>query len=592
MTDRLRLALVLAIFAGLSVAYAVRVPMFEGPDEPTNLEYLRFLDREGRLARPSATLTPELEVLERGILPPLWFLFNLPVFRALGAGEWSATPILNPDFLRHPGNVARAAELGRSRDELLAEPYSRLHFLHGLDEAQPRSAAVRALILLRLTSVPWGLLALLLTHLALTRVLGSQARALWYTAFLAFTPQLQFLSANINMDAMLAAAGALFFYAAVEWQLAATPSRRLWFAALAGLAVGLAAEIKLNGLVLAAPLVLAAWPSLRARRFREPLVAGCVLLLTLAPFYLWGWIESGHPLWIWNYQLISPMHHPAGQVPADWSLQGTWTYHLVLFLTWFADIGWTAVWFAPWISYSVMALFTLGAGLGVARVFRFGRPTRASSELRSLLWLFTVSALLILATELWFNQRFSQPQGRHLYPFPAVVVFPVCYGLERVRLLKPAVLLFVVLSFFAFPALVERLRPTGWNQSAWVAVTDQGRHAEPAGSPRAPGIELLSWLSGADDEGGRRLSWAARPNHSYELLMAIDNPEFADRPWAPDGVLLRSSVALGVPLESSTRVPSYFWDAIPEGAKLYFQVLELDAKGQLSARSDVLERLR
>ena len=578
MSDRLRLFFVLAVFAGLSASYAFLVPMFEGPDEDSNLEYLRFIELEGRLAQPSATVTPELESLERGILPPLWFLATRPFYRALGADAWSPTPVLNPEFLRHPSYLLEAAEAGMDTDAVLAAPNGRLHFLHGLDEAVPRSVAVRQLILLRLTAIPWALLALFLVYLALVRVLGAAERALWYTAFLAFTPQLQFLSANINMDSMLAAAGALFFFAAVAWRGTEFGSQRLPFAALAGLGVGLAAEIKLNGLVLVVPLFLAAWPSLVARRWREPALAALVLLLTLAPFYLWGFLESGHALWIWNYQNISPLHHPAGQAPAEWNLRGIWNYNLVLFLTWFADIGWTSVWYGPWISYPVMGLFGVGAAVGLARSLRAGRA--------SLAWFFTVSALVILSAELWFNLRFSQPQGRHLYPFLSVVTFPVCLGLERLRLLKSAVLLFLALSVFAFPELVGRLRPPGWNQHAWVAVTDVGR--EPLGTAAPP----LAWAPGVVTESGPDLAWETRPEHDYELQMAVGNPRFEDRPWAPGGLLLRSSVAFGVPLGGAARIPADFWAALPVGERLYFQVLELDAGGQLSGRSDVLERQR
>jgi hypothetical protein len=580
MPERLRLWLVLGIFAALSVGHAVRVPMFEGPDEPSNLEYLRFIDTEGRLARPTTDVTGELEALERGILPPLWFLVTLPVYRELGAGEWTATPIRNPEFLRDTRSLSKAAAEGLSTEDILAAPRSRMQFLHGRDELAPRSDAVGDLIGLRLIAIPWAVLALLFSYLAIGRALGSRSRALGYTAFLAWTPQLQFISANINMDAMLAAMGALFFFAAVEWQHAQDDRRRLFFAALAGLAVGLAAEVKLNGLVLALPLAFAALPSLRARRWREPLAAGLTLALSLAPFYLWGLVESGHPLWLWHYQTISPLHHPVGQAPAVWNLEGIWNYHLVLFLTWFADFGWTSIWFERWISYPMMALFALGAAVGCWRLFR------VRGESRFGLWLFFFGSGLILVAELWFNLNFSQAQGRHLYPFLTVVAFPVAFGLERLRLLWPASLALLALSLFAFPELVGRLRPEGWNEAGWVAVTDQGR----APLLDAPGA--LAWAPGVVESSGPALAWETHPGHTYELLLTVDNPSFTDRPWAVDGLLLRSSVAFAMPLEGAAAVPADFWDALAPGAVLRFQVLELDLEGHLTARTPVLTRAR
>lgn len=577
MSERLRLVLVLLVFAALSVGHAVRVPMFEGPDEPSNLEYLRFIDIEGRLAEPSAELTFELEALERGILPPLWFLVNLPVYRALEMGAWAPTPVRNPEFLRDPGYLASAAAKGMTAEEILAAPNSRLQFLHGTDEATPRSDAVRDLIILRLMGIPWAILALLFSYHAFARVLDSRHRALAYTALLAWTPQLEFVSANINMDSMLAAMGALFFLAAVEWLHAKSERRRLVFAALAGAAVGLASEVKLNGLVLTVPLFLAAWPSIKARRWREPLAAGLTLLLVLAPFYLWGWIESGHPLWLWHYQTISPLHHPPGQAPATWNLNGIWNYHLVLFLTWFADIGWTSIWFGPWISYPVMALFALGALVGC---WRFAQNRTWA------LGLFFASALLILGAEQWFNLQFSQPQGRHLYPFLTVVAFPVAFGLERLRLLWPLAFAFLAASLFAFPKLVGGLRPEGWNERPWVAVTDQGRAPEP-GDPGE-----LAWAPGVVSQGGPALAWQTRSGHTYELILAVNNPGLVDRAWAPDGTVLRSSVEFAMPLEGAAAVPADFWQKLSPGDRLDFQVLELDSKGHLSARTSVLTRTR
>jgi len=577
MSERLRLWLVLLVFAALAGGHALRVPMFEGPDEPSNLEYLRFIDIEGRLAQPSAELTPELEALERGILPPLWFLVTMPAYHALGADEWTPTPVRNPEFLRDPDYLAKASAAGMTVDDILAAPMSRLQFLHGTDEASPRTDAVNDLIGLRLLAIPWALLALLFSYMAFARALDSKPRALAYTAFLAWTPQLQFISANINMDAMLAAMGALFFWSAVEWQHATAARRRLVFAALAGAAVGLASEVKLNGLVLCVPLALAAWPSLRARRWREPLAAALTLALTLAPFYLWGWIESGHPLWLWHYQTISPLHHPAGQAPATWNLQGTWNYHLVLFLTWFGDIGWTSIWFGRAISYPVMALFAIGAVVGIRRLIQSPRPA---------LNLFFLSALLILTAELWFNLNFSQPQGRHLYPFLTVVAFPVAFGLERLRLLWPAAFVFLGLSLFAFPDLVGGLRPDGWNKSGWVAATDQGH----APDPEAAGT--LAWAPGVEAATGPALAWQTQPGHTYELVLAVNNPTFADRAWAPDGLVLRSSMAFRMPLEGVAAIPADFWQMLSPGDSLAFQVLELNEAGALSGLTSVLTRTR
>ena len=200
------LLVILVTFASLAAGHAWRTPMFEGPDEDSNLEYVAFLDVEGRLARPSTEPTPELEALERGILPPLWFLQALPVYRGLGLSGVTATPVMNGGFLRDPQFHSEVSAAGLTLDQALARPGSRNRYLHGRDEAPgatgPGADAVRSLRWLRLAAIPWGCLALVAAHGAIRRSLGRGRRALWFTAALALTPQLQFLSANINMDAM------------------------------------------------------------------------------------------------------------------------------------------------------------------------------------------------------------------------------------------------------------------------------------------------------------------------------------------------------------------------------------------------------
>ena len=88
------------------------------------------------------------------------------------------------------------------------------------------------------------------------------------------------------------------------------------------------------------------------------------------------------------------------------------------------------------------------------------------------------ASLLILAAEVYFNLHFPQPQARHLYPFLAALVLAVGAGLDRLRLLRLAVVVQVALSAAALPALVGTLRPEGWNAS-----TTAERRVENSSSP-------------------------------------------------------------------------------------------------------------
>lgn len=596
--SRVRVPLLLLSFVVFAALHAVRVPMFEGPDEPQNFQYLDFIATEGKLVTPTTELTHEMENLGRGIMPPLWFLVHLPVYHAWNMGAFEPAPVLNPEFLRHPDALASFAERGLDLEQALALPNGRLHYLHGLDEgATPSPAAahaIGALEVLRLTSVFWGALALWFTYLAFVQVLACRGRAFWFTALFAWTPQFQFISANINMDAMLAAAGAFFFYATARW-LRAERAGSTW-ALLAGLAVGVAATVKLNGLVLGLPLGLAALLRLRARGagarpVAEGLLAAAACAASLAPYYLYGFIKSGHPLWMWAYQKASPLHNPPGQVEAVWDLTGLWNYHLGLFLTWFADIGWASVWFPHWITLTVMLVFGLGSAFGLVWIVRGLQTGRGQSAGGAL---FLGAFVAIFAAEFYFNSSIPQPQGRHLYPFLPVILFPLGIGLERAWLLKPFALVCLVLSVAAFPLLVGKLRPPGWNARAWVAVTDAGRI--PARDSERSAEPTVAWSSASLAPGGGLradlssglLQWEARPDHTYELLLAVNNPLFEERPWNPGQLLVRSSVAFGTPLAGVAQLPADLAQTLPEGAHLAFQVVELDSEGRMSGFSPVL----
>ena len=610
------LALLLASFALFGCLYAVWVPAFEGPDEPQNFQYLDFIATEGKLVTPTLELTHEMENLGRGIMPPLWFLVHLPVYHALGMEAWEPAPVLNPEFLRHPDAVASFAERGLDLDAALALPNTRLHYLHGADEGVRGSDAAMDLVWLRLTGVFWGVLALYCSYRSLRILLECDRRALWFTALLAWTPQLQFISANVNMDAMLAASGSFFFWAALEWLR--SPGRAVGWAVAAGAAVGIAAHVKLNGLVLGVPLVFALLLRARSRGSasqapaiqavslaagswrRESFAAALACGVSLAPYYLYGLVRTGHPLWMWAYQKASPLHNPPGQAQAVWDLDGLWNYHLGLFLTWFADIGWASVWFPSWISLPLLLIFALGGGLGLGlcvRALTRGGPFSTRSGLALVLGAF----LAIFAAEFYFNSSIPQPQGRHLYPFLPVLLVPLGLGLERLRLLRPFAVVSFLLSVAAFPFLVERLRPEGWNERGWVAVTDEGRVPVRDFADEAPTVAwspaLLDPAGTAGqplqtDLAGGVLAWEDRPGHTYELLLGVGNPDFEDVPWRPGVMLLRSSVTFGVPLAGTAVLPPDFLAGLSEGTELTFQVIELDAEGRTSGFSAPLTATR
>ena len=594
---------VLLLFGLLAGAHCVRVPLFEGPDEPDNLLMVRYVAEEGRLPTPSAEPTEELELLARGLLPPAWFVLTAPLLvatGATGADGWQATPTLNPRFLRgraEPGTL----------EQVLADPQGRLQFRHGTDERRPFAGAALDVRTLRATTVLWGALAVLAVFLCARRVefrLRSPSRAVWAAGLAATTPQLAHLAGTVTMDLALAAFGGLSLWCAILWCDPREGERAGPSAFLpafgAGAFAGLAALTKLNGLVLFATLPLAAWLGWReGRRFLRPLAAAALgVLLVAGPYYLWAWAESGHPLWMWQYQKVSPYHNPPGQ-PEGLGLTtlAQWGGFLgILFLTWFADFGWTAVWFPAWIV--VPAALCLGAGAfaclwWLARL-RGERAWRDGRSVATPLVFLVLSGAGMLAAEVFFNLRFPQPHGRHLYPFLPAFVVPVAFGLERLRLLRFTVLVQGALSVLALVWLVGALRPAGWNADPGWSVTDAERRADPLLVPPAEGG--VRWL--APEQGAASgpaeppvLVWETRPGARYDVALVIGDARFRSVPWRADGVVFRARWH-GLELTGEFPLPASFWAGIPAGESLYVQVIELGEDGAAAERSTVLELVR
>ncbi len=666
--------LLLLLFALLAALHATLTPLFEGPDEPDNLSFIRFLVEEQRLTRPSLQPTHELEHLGRGHMPPLWFLSLAPLFAGLGATDWQVTAPLSPNSWKER---ARASHDPASLRAALAAPDSRLHFRHGLDETRPFSGAAFDVRILRFASIPWALVALWATWHAALRVFGDRNRATWALALVVFLPQLQFLAGTITMDLMLAAWGSLALLACVEW-CSGSASRAPMWAALAGIAAGVAALTKLNGLVLAPACAAAAFTAWRSGRgfTRGALLCGLAFLLTAGPYYAWGFLETGHPLWSWRYQQVSPFHNTAQ--PGAWDVAGSASFAGELFLSWLAQFGWTSVWFPQWIVAPFFALYALGAasvlsallvprdgstprvvlagaagfaliGAALALVFlwsalgpaRLGEseasahasvvasaalvlaalplalaalrrraawaaPNPATDDVtagarpeardpRAALAFLSAAAVLILAAEVYFNLHFQQPQARHLYPFLAALVVPLAFGLDRLRLLRAAVIAHACLTLAAFPMLASRLRPEGWNASPLWAATDASRAADPTLTEARASDAEVEWLEPAPQsafpaDAPPTLAWKIDMESEYDVVFGF-RPELHHQPWRRDGAVARSTTELGLAPRGSLDLPASAWASFP-GESVFVQVIRLGGDGRATGRSTVRELVR
>lgn len=645
-------ALLLVLFALVAGWHALFLPLFEGPDEPGNLLYLQFLAQEQRLPRPSLEPTAELEVLDRGIVPPLWFLGVAPVTWAIGAADWRVVAASNPHFLRRT-----AAPV----EEALAEPTARLHHRHGQDERRLLgSAPARQLFLLRLLSIPFALVALwaiwraalLVAPLAADDAVARRRFAWAAAALAATTPQFQHLSGTLTNDLCLAALGSLTLLHGTRWIAARNAGDASRAAGRAGFFAALACLVKLNGLVLLPALFLIA---LVARRrglpWFGPLFKAALIVLAVAgPWYLWGFLETGHPLWAFAYQHVSPYHNPPGMAPEPHSVQRWLGFWLQLHLTWVGNFAWTAVWFPLPVTIAAAGVIAAGAGgalavgrgwsgwrallcvlvpagvtlvaarmwiepwstafqsgsaerlgsyaalaavagfaLWGARRFAAGDSRAPAPAARAVLGGLAAAALLMLAAEVYFNLRFSQPQARHLYPFLPALVVPVALGLARLRLLRPALVLQGLLSVWGLAMLHGELRPAGWNQSPLFHATDalrQGEGSRPELAPR--------WISPEPNsvpDAAPVLVFEGQTGGSHELVLGIDNPELDPRPWRAGPKLIRSARDLGTDLVGGrveVPVPEGLWSSLSPGTRVDVCVLALDERGALLAAGPVL----
>ncbi|TAJ16343.1 MAG: phospholipid carrier-dependent glycosyltransferase [Planctomycetota bacterium] len=571
-----------ALFAALACAHNLLLPLWEGPDEGDNALYVRYIAVEGQLCPPALEPRYDLEHLGRGHMPPLWFLSLVPLFEARDMQRWRATHVPNPEFLRRV-TTAPGAEL--DLDAELAKPHSRAMYLHGRDERAPLSGAALDLRLLRLASLPWALVALWATWRTARIFLPEQPGAcLGAAALLALTPQFQHLSGTITMDLMLAALGALALWQATEWCAGQGPNARAAF--VAGLCAGLACCVKINALVLVPALALAGLCARFGKR-GDPWSWMCAVaggLLAAAPYYAWQWIESGHPLWSWHYQNVSPFHHPTAEALASGGFEKWKWFAVVLWLSWVGDFGWTSVWFPGWVNVAVALAYVAGL---VSLVAKLRAPAggccgrRTIRELRVGSAFLLGAAALMLAAEVYFNLNFSQPQARHLYPFVTALVVPIALGLARWRLLWIVNGVMLALSAWGLALVAQWLRPDGWNDDPRWSATDDAKRARPA----VIDAGAIPWSASRLPT----LAWEHPDGALDELVLAVGDPSFTHRPWVLHGQLFRSIADLEVAPEGAVTLPESFWSSLPSGTRLFAQVVRLDADGRASAWSSVRE---
>lgn len=462
----LALWIIVAAFLGLAAVYVWAIPPLEGSDEFEHFAYVTWLIEERRFPLPGEAgwNTP---VRQESGQPPLYYLLASLPARLAG----TQPPL---DFRSNP------------------------HFRYDLDPTLPDNkntalhyptdtgGAWRALRLARVVSVLSGALFVVGVYALAGEVLpGRRGAATASAAFAAFIPQVVFHSSHVSND-MLAAA----FSTLALWLLARIVRRGGdWRRGLAlGAALGLAALVKVNTLVIGLPVALgfgwlalwrgrAGWRDGTAEAISTTAGAGLGFAAVAGWWFLRSWRQTGSPLGLDThcYQELST----CGPFRLVWP---NWIAWRDTFRSFWAAFGLSNIrphnW-VYWLFAALIALAAVGLALAVVRRRRNG-PDVADPYRPVLLGLLAVAVVANVAMLYVWMQQILATYGRLLYPTLGAFVVLLVAGLWELRPLLarwawvlPAALavaapLWLIRPAYTPPplldqaALAERGEPLGW----------------------------------------------------------------------------------------------------------------------------------
>lgn len=412
---RLLAVTVLAAYVAFAAAYLRNTPLFEGPDEPSHLQYVGFVALQGAL--PSYGEQPD--VPGEGMQPPLYYMMAAPFFSRLAGAE--ATTLV--EELRR----ANLTIYGYDRRAILTNQLLRPGVADGTNDARQFATDERLLPLARLRwlSIAFGVLALVLTREAVRRATADANLGTLAAAALALNPQFLFVSGLVSNDTAATMVGALSFF--VFAGALPRPSRRHYV--LLGLTGALGLAVKLSTLPVvatAAAFVFFLDPRVLRERLANALWAAAAALVAIAPLLFWNTKHRGDPLG------TSALAQSWGHLPTPEVHGGLWAYFTEMYVPWtlgsyVARFGWMTI-EAPWGVYAAAAVLgALGGGgfLWACARRNEGTAPRAATPLLAYL---AAVILVTLAAHVWLNIQTAQPQGRHFFPVAAQISAALALG--------------------------------------------------------------------------------------------------------------------------------------------------------------------
>ena len=430
------IALVLAAFFALAIAYDVATPLFEKPDEIWHYPYVKYLaDGQGLPVQDLARAQPLMK--QESTQPPLYYATAALATFWIEDDDWQDLVWLNPFW----GYDA----LGTVND-------NKNRVFHTNAERFSYAGAVLAVRTARLVSVIWGGITVLATYLiALELFPAGRSFAAGAAALVAFNPEFIFIGSAVSNDSTVSALCTLALWLMLRLVRRGVSIRRLvWL----GLIVGSALITKVSALALVpvavVAIAIAAWSNrevpgtfgrdlskflLKKCRLGQILkcrapdgwtfLRGCIIIFGVVAivagwWYTLNWQLHGDPLGLRIHQEIVGPGRPR--------LTLAELIHELsqMELSFWAAFGWGNVHAPPWI-YTVLRVAVRLGALGllilvIRNKAELERPTQLGLALL-LLW-----GLLVFAALLRWLQWIFAPSGRHLFPAISSVTILLLLG--------------------------------------------------------------------------------------------------------------------------------------------------------------------
>jgi len=457
----------------LALGYGSIVSVFNAPDETHHFEYVRYLADNLRL--PDQSKEAEATSHE-GFNPPLYYAISAALLSVVAA--YKADGFVVPDdsdiarFVRRPQGPRqqryfpplnpRYRKWGLGRDQNM--------FLRAGADRFPFRGAIRTIHLLRLLSIPFGLLTIWFVF-ETTRALfpGERQIALLAAAVCAFNPQFTFLHGYINNDTLVTTFATICFWLLTKLILTRQSDSKYLIAL--GLCVGLGLLTKLNIGFMIPVSLLAIWlrPSVRGEGLLRPLrdslffglavlsVSGWYFLRNLALYGLddpFGWELRA----LQNPDLAMAPHVRASFLREVFAPR--------LFTSFWGRFDWLTVSLPTW-GYWIYGVVSLMGVVGIGAWARELWARGGSSERRVCFCLYLASHVLALGSLVSLNSRFISAQGRLLFPVIAPICIFIAVGLRgalvwrwpleslvRDRLVLALILALVGLNLFALIGVI------------------------------------------------------------------------------------------------------------------------------------------